>query len=1174
MGHTFYMCVQNPFKCNKKLFIVNNNLNLEGDKKLEDKKHLVLGLDCGAASVGACMTSFNLDSNGKRTFDEILKMKVVLFDSGLGHEEKTKNEKRRGYRGTRKLRNKKVNRKKKLFETCRQKLFFENSNIFEDGLKLCLVRDKVIERIDDDVLKCCFDKFVSVKGRTEHTVYNSLIYCLRALALYEQIPLSYLFRIWYNMAEHRGFQSIAKDELINNSKTEKEEKQETKFKTAIKNLESEIKNSGCKTLGEYYSFLNTADVVDDLIIGNDDYKTNRNMYIEEFDMIWDVQKGYYGKILTDKLKKRIKDLLFKQDKLQSQEENIGVCTFEPNEKRVIKSDINFAKFQILQTLNNLHYVDDEGEIIKLRTEKLQCEEKSQRDFLYEKLMECEKLEFSKIRKILGLNKNIKFNYEYEGNKEIKGYRLFSEIKKILEDERWGELSNKKKEELVSVLIKGRDAFYPYEYNILKKKIMKVINCPIEKAEKIAAISIPSEYSQLSLKAIEKLLPHLENGKMYSECVDIEYKDHLKISDSDIYTRIPPISEHPVESIRSLKNPNVIRTLSQTRKVVNELLDEFGYIDEIVVELAREVTNRKIKDEYNEKRKKNEKENKEASNFLRENGFYDSKNNRIKYRLWNETDKNFLFIDPDDPDNTIISSNRLFGSNSDIEIEHIIPKCKGGSNGLENKTLCSRSINRQKGDRTPYQFYTQCYSKDVFKKVKAHIKNLIPEEHKNNPNHKFNKFLMDDKKLNEYLDKRKDVYLNNTSYIAVLMKDFLGVLYGSKADKKIKSIKGVVVGNFRREARLNDLYEEILQKDFNNLLDLRSEDFFDNKGEYVVINGKKVRRRYKDLTEDDTRDLFQKYLKDIRKKYGPKMFGQVHALDAFLVSYITPKLIKDITKHNEEKIKSGDVKKINSITPFDNVRCILVDALENCEVKNVRKNTLNSTLHNDTIYTKIKEKNKDGEYVSAVRKPLNAIENVNTIVDEDKRNRIKKQRELFSKNLVDSKDPIIKSKKNVHLEHKIKSAKKKHRVSNLLEIPRIDKFTGEKYKHYVENADVYCADVYEKIHKGKTILELKFLTLLEANERKRKMMKKDYSFDDENQKYGKHITTLKKGDVIEWTNKRNNEILKLKVVSFDRSCNSIQFKCLNYIGDCDKKTGAGLFFFVGGTINELRKKGLI
>lgn len=51
----------------------------------------------------------------------------------------------------------------------------------------------------------------------------------------------------------------------------------------------------------------------------------REIYIEEFEKIWEAQKGYYLQILTDENKRKIRDVMFFQHPLKETEE--GECLF-------------------------------------------------------------------------------------------------------------------------------------------------------------------------------------------------------------------------------------------------------------------------------------------------------------------------------------------------------------------------------------------------------------------------------------------------------------------------------------------------------------------------------------------------------------------------------------------------------------------------------------------------------------------------------------------------------------------------------------------------------------------------------------------------------------------------------------------------------------------------------
>ncbi len=105
----------------------------------------------------------------------------------------------------------------------------------------------------------------------------------------------------------------------------------------------------------------------------------RRDYLEEFNRIWNTQAAFYPEVLTDTLKKEVRDyLIFYQRKLRSQKHLISFCEFEQKQKdgrtvglRVApKSSPIYQETKILQNLNNLQCKLKEGNKISERMPNL------------------------------------------------------------------------------------------------------------------------------------------------------------------------------------------------------------------------------------------------------------------------------------------------------------------------------------------------------------------------------------------------------------------------------------------------------------------------------------------------------------------------------------------------------------------------------------------------------------------------------------------------------------------------------------------------------------------------------------------------------------------------------------------------------------------------------------
>jgi CRISPR-associated endonuclease Csn1 len=131
-----------------------------------------------------------------------------------------------------------------------------------------------------------------------------------------------------------------------NDTSTKKEKKLTPFKQKIKDLEDQFEH---KTLGQYlYSLIedeNNPQTIRNL-------GTNRDMYRHEFDVLWTEQSKYHPE-LTDELKKTLKEIIFSQRSLKSQEDKVGFCKYFPEKRKISKSHPLAQEFIILGYLNNL-----------------------------------------------------------------------------------------------------------------------------------------------------------------------------------------------------------------------------------------------------------------------------------------------------------------------------------------------------------------------------------------------------------------------------------------------------------------------------------------------------------------------------------------------------------------------------------------------------------------------------------------------------------------------------------------------------------------------------------------------------------------------------------------------------------------------------------------------------
>ena len=246
----------------------------------------------------------------------------------------------------------------------------------------------------------------------------------------------------------------------------------------------------------------------------------------------------------------------------------------------------------------------------------------------------------------------------------------------------------------------------------------------------------SKAGNLSLTAMKKLIPFLEQGINYDEACREVYGDHQRMAGGQRY-RYLTLNKELWDSgaLDAITNPVVLRALSQTTKVLNAIIRRYGPPQRICIELAREMSNNF--DQRNKIQKRNE-ENRAKNEKLMEQ-IQKLKNARptgqdlVKFRLYQEQDGMCLYS------GTQLDMERLFEPGY-VDVDHIIPYSISFDDSNRNKVLVLAKENRQKGNRIPMEYLSsdperreryitlvERYVRDYRKRQKLLKEKLTPED---------------------------------------------------------------------------------------------------------------------------------------------------------------------------------------------------------------------------------------------------------------------------------------------------------------------------------------------------------------------------------------------------------------------------------------------------------------
>lgn len=702
---------------------------------------ITLGIDLGVTSVGwALVNEHSIIALGTHIFP------VGVQDDAYNksHVEKPRNEARRTARGIRRLNKRYKLRRKRLTE------ILQTIGAYPD------------------------EELMALSSRE--------LYHLRKKGLDHPLELKEFGRILFLLNQRRGFKSNRKDKG-------KADEELGIVKESIAALQAEIHEQGARTIGEY--FANLFPSINDRSIANTDAPiqrirkryVGRQQYVHEFNTLWEVQKKYHPE-LTDDLKEELgTKTIFYQRKLKSSKDLVNNCPFEPNRKCAPKSHPLFQSFRTWQYLTSIRIKAATGEEAALSIEDLHAIES-----LF--ASSAKKISKTQLAKKLNLGNNVEFN---DVVSDLPSETTIYKVSQAL-----GYVPDEMQLEWIWHTLHSADDDELLKQTFLRRlKLPDDINKPIsEVVENLVRISLEPDYSRLSKAAIKKILPFLKQGNVYSKACELAgYHHSLEAEKNEANYSIN-------DFMQNITNPLVKRSVNEAIRVIRSLQNKYNP-DEIRIEFIRELNMPKDKRELIHKRNSlKEKQRQDYAEFLLKN--FPSlgqvrRDDLIKFELfleleYNETDLHRIMDELSIPDlrkleaqaakdqllrfrlwkecNRVslytgkpISLSKLFSP--EIHVEHIIPFSRSYDDSFSNKTLCEASVNDEKNNRTPFEFFEG--KEGEWKAFKARVNRQINGRKKS--------LLLMEKIEPEWLEKQ----LSNTAHAAnTLRKICKNILFKNKA----------------------------------------------------------------------------------------------------------------------------------------------------------------------------------------------------------------------------------------------------------------------------------------------------------------------------------------------------------------------------------------------------------
>jgi CRISPR-associated endonuclease Csn1 len=567
------------------------------------------------------------------------------------------------------------------------------------------------------------DQFCSAGCEPDEAADKTDPYLLRVAGLDRKLENWEWIRALMHIAARRGFRS-------NSKAAENDEKSDTgKMNKAIAETEKLFSAFGARTVGEYIvkgtQFANNRRNKKGSEAGDYALTLKRDWLRRELELLFSTQRQFGNEHASDALQTAFIDRFYEQKHYDQGniDEMIGECQFEKGEQRAAKATWTFQYAMALQKIIHLRWARPGEPLIAL--------DAVQRSELLALALKKPRVKFEEIRKLIDLPADGRFNgisYRVKRDKDgnvtepdpVKAseaavfieLKAFHTLRKQIVDTcgaiSW-EFLRSHPEQLDAI----GSALSKYKADGPRTAFMKAAGVQEPIIQSVLALTFDG-FGYLSLKALKKLIPFLEDGKRYDEAATSVYTDHRGVSDAVKTKLLPRI---PTEDIR---NPVVLRALTQARKVLNALIREFGSPNRVHIELGREVgKSRKERDDIKDGQDVYRKEKVDAIRHFRESfpEYGEPKDDDIlKFRLWREQDKKCIYSGEH------INPQSLLAQRF-VEIDHVLPLSRSQDDGLHNKVLCLTEENQRKGDRTPYEWLNGLQDSDQWRTFHMRVASL-------------------------------------------------------------------------------------------------------------------------------------------------------------------------------------------------------------------------------------------------------------------------------------------------------------------------------------------------------------------------------------------------------------------------------------------------------------------
>ena len=651
------------------------------------------------------------------------------------------------------------------------------------------------------------DQNILTKNQVEEVLdyksdFNKLdIYALRSKALTEELSPEELLKVLYQIAKRRGFKS-------NRKVVEESDKEGGRVTSALKANEKFLADNNYTTVGEALS--RDEKFAPHKRNKRDDYNNSfaRDDFLRELEAIIKTQRNYalknvpepaineliYG--IDDGQVTNVSAIMYQRPFMTKEliEKMVGNCTFEDDEKRAPKASYSFEVFRLASDLSHLVFIPRDASKRQAKRENLEVRLSPEQINQVIELAKSQKsLTYKKVRSTAGISEDYvpkdvrgkkKDGDEFGEENVFGGLKAYNDIRLALKDlpEDWAKIDNESVINQIAYILTTQKADEGIR--------TELDTLPLSDKAKEAIVKIKptnfKAFGHLSVKALQRITPHILEGMTYDKACEAAGYDFKKQS----------------ASLEQITNPVVKRAITQTLKVVRAIERKYGKPYFIKVETARDLAKNfkdrnAIKKENDENQGYNEdiksiitdgykaspktKGGKQLLSHLKELNVPLNKNadfngqQIVKIKLYREQNGVCLYSGKPIDFETMLHDDNAY------QVDHIVPFSRSNNDGITNKVLVFTEENQKKADRTPFEYFGA--DEQRWKEFAARVESIYKtrdvktsDKATNAINYKYNGYAMKKKQNLLLQDYKNDSWnvraLNDTRYITRFIQNYL------------------------------------------------------------------------------------------------------------------------------------------------------------------------------------------------------------------------------------------------------------------------------------------------------------------------------------------------------------------------------------------------------------------